>query len=69
MIAGSSEVVVGTSIASYDHDARIMVLMVRRRASAPPNLTPLTMINTISQSDSELRLPQECAKYAVVGGS
>ena len=36
-VVGSSEVVAGTSIASYDLNARIVVLTVRRRAPAPPH--------------------------------
>ena len=68
---GGSEVVVGTSIASYDlwcthHGA----VAIRRRAPVPSEPSHLSMtLHATSQSDSELRLSQERVKYAMLGGS
>jgi len=55
---GGSLVVVGTSIASHDLDARIMVL--RRSAAAPPpppTHTPHHDTPCDLKSDSKLRIP------------
>ena len=42
---------------------------IRRRAPAPPpNLLSMTLQHATSQSASELRLSQERAKYAMLGG-
>ena len=48
-----------------------MVLAVRRRAPlATSELSHFSMTHrATSQSDSELRLPQERVKYAMIGGS
>ena len=67
---GGSDVVVGTSIASYDRCTHHGAVSIRRRAPAhsePPHLS-MTLYAT-SQSDYELRLPQERVKYAMLGGS
>ena len=68
---GGSKVVVGTSIASYDRCTRHSAVSIRRRAPVPsepsscmPPLDPCDL-----QDDSELRLSQERAKYAMLGGS
>ena len=69
-IVGHSEVVVGTSIASYDLPCRTMEPTVRRRASAPNDHSHQPCpSHDLSTGDSELRLPQECIMYAMVDHS
>ena len=56
---------------SYDLDARIRVLTVRRRAPAPPrDLTPPChyIVLLTYRGDSELSLSQERVKCAVFDG-
>ena len=66
---GGSEVVVGTSIASYD-----LVHASWCCDDPPPRPRPLRTLTPLQDSrdlpgDYELRLPQERAKYAMFGGS
>ena len=65
---GGSEVVVGASIASWTYLMNASCGAVWRSAAAPPTITPL-YDSTRPQSDSKLRLSQERAKYAMLGGS
>ena len=68
---GGSEVVVRFSIASCDlwctHNG---AMKIRRRAtvSSEPICHSMTF-NSSFNGDFELRLPQECVKYAMLGGS
>ena len=69
---GVSEMVVGISIASYNRCTHYGAVAIRRRApvseSSEPSHHSMTLHAT-SQSDSELRLPLERVKYAMLGGS
>ena len=60
---GGSEVVVGTSIASYDLGARIMVLW-RSAAAPPPPPNPHTTPCTLILQPSKVILNLECPKRA-----
>ena len=63
---GGSEVVVGISIASYDVMHASLCCGDPPPRPRPPSLHAL---HATSQSDSELRLPQERVEYAMLGGS
>ena len=65
---GGSEVVVGTSIASYDLCTHHGVA-IRRRAPAPSEPSCHSTTRATFRGDSELRLPQERAKYAMFSSS
>ena len=68
---GGSKAVVGTSIASYDRCTHHGTV-VWRSAAAPPYIfrTIMPLHDPCDlQGDSELRLPQERAKYAILSGS
>ena len=67
---GCSEIVVVTSIASYDPMHAHGAETVRCHAPAfsePPHLS--MTLHATCKGDFELRLPQERVKYAVLGGS
>ena len=68
---GSSEVVVGTSIASYDlmHASWCCRGGPLPRPRPHLTLTPLNDTPRDLQCDYELMMPQERAKYAMLGGS
>ena len=67
---GGSEVVVGTSITSYDlmHASWCCDGPPLRPRPLQPSHLSMTLHAT-SQSDYELRLPQERVEYAMLGGS
>ena len=67
---GGSKVVVGTSIASYDrtHSSRCCDGPPPRLRPSEPSHLSMTLHAT-SQSDYELRSPQERVKYVMLGGS
>ena len=67
---GGFEVVVGTSIVSYDRCTHHGAVAIRRRTPAPSEPSHLCMaLHVTSKGDSKLRLPQARVKYAMFGGS